>query len=50
MINNENFSEKNEIGSSISANHLVYSSIDKIIKENEKNNKTIKLYQIKCKI
>jgi len=50
MINNENFSEKNEIGSSISANQLVYSSIDKIIKENDKNNKAIKLYQIKCKI
>jgi len=28
MINNENFSEKNEIGSSISANQLVYSSIN----------------------
>ena len=47
---NDTAGERHEIGNSISANQLVYASMQKYIKENDKaGNKVIKLFQLKCK-
>ncbi len=47
---NDTAGERHEIGNSISANQLVYASMHKYIKENDKaENKVIKLFQLKCK-
>ncbi len=41
--------DRNEIGSSINANQLVYASMNKHVKENDKlSNKQTKVYQVKC--